>query len=401
MAIFNYSGIDRSGKEIKSTITAENASIAKTKLRSSGVMLLSIKEQKSKEAKKKSSLIGPRINIQDISLMTRQLATLTKARIPIVEALTALQDQTENPQLKVILSEVKTKVNEGTSLAQALADYPKVFSNVYTNMVDAGEKSGTLDIVLIRLAEFSENQVKLGNRIKGAMLYPLIMIIMGTLMMGIIFVFVIPKITKIFISMKKELPLQTEICIWISNFLQNYWHACIIAIILGWAITKKYITTKNGEKIYHKLVLRLPIIGELARMINVARFSSTLSTLLNSGVPILAAMKIVRNLIGNVHMQKAVEEARISVSEGSSMIGPLIKSGYFPSMVTHMIKLGEKSGELETMLQIVADNYEDQVDVKLSGLTSTLEPIMMIVMGGAVGFIIFSVVAPMMELNQI
>jgi len=401
MAIFNYSGIDRSGKEIKSTITAENASIAKTKLRSNGVMLLSIKEQKSKEAKKKSSLIGPRINIQDISLMTRQLATLTKARIPIVEALTALQDQTENPQLKVILSEVKTKVNEGTSLAQALADYPKVFSNVYTNMVDAGEKSGTLDIVLIRLAEFSENQVKLGNRIKGAMLYPLIMIIMGTLMMGIIFVFVIPKITKIFISMKKELPLQTEICIWISNFLQNYWHACIIAIILGWAITKKYITTKNGEKIYHKLVLRLPIIGELARMINVARFSSTLSTLLNSGVPILAAMKIVRNLIGNVHMQKAVEEARISVSEGSSMIGPLIKSGYFPSMVTHMIKLGEKSGELETMLQIVADNYEDQVDVKLSGLTSTLEPIMMIVMGGAVGFIIFSVVAPMMELNQI
>ncbi|MFZ8932994.1 MAG: type II secretion system inner membrane protein GspF [Bacteriovoracaceae bacterium] len=401
MAIFNYSGIDRSGKEIKSTITAENASIAKTKLRSNGVMLLSIKEQKSKEAKKKSSLIGPRINIQDISLMTRQLATLTKARIPIVEALTALQDQTENPQLKVILSEVKTKVNEGTSLAQALADYPKVFSNVYTNMVDAGEKSGTLDVVLIRLAEFSENQVKLGNRIKGAMLYPLIMIIMGTLMMGIIFVFVIPKITKIFISMKKELPLQTEICIWISNFLQNYWHACIIAIILGWAITKKYITTKNGEKIYHKLVLRLPIIGELARMINVARFSSTLSTLLNSGVPILAAMKIVRNLIGNVHMQKAVEEARISVSEGSSMIGPLIKSGYFPSMVTHMIKLGEKSGELETMLQIVADNYEDQVDVKLSGLTSTLEPIMMIVMGGAVGFIIFSVVAPMMELNQI
>ncbi len=401
MAIYNYSGIDRSGKEVKATVNAENISLAKTKIRNSGVMLLSIKEEKSKEAKKKSSLIGPRINIADISLMTRQLSTLTKARIPIVESLNALQDQTENPQLKVILSEVKTKVNEGSSLAQALSDYPKVFTNVYTNMVDAGEKSGTLDIVLVRLAEFSENQVKLNNRIKGAMLYPMIMMIMGALMMGIIFVFVIPKITKIFISMKKELPLQTEICIWISNFLQNYWHACIVGCVLAWIMFKKYIATEKGEKVYHRTILKLPIVGELSQMINVARFSSTLSTLLNSGVPILASMKIVRNLIANVHMQKAVEEARIAVSEGSTMIGPLVKSGYFPSMVTHMIKLGEKSGELETMLQIVAENYEDQVEVKLSGLTSTLEPIMMIVMGCAVGFIIFSVVAPMMELNQI
>ena len=226
MAIYTYKGLDKAGKDQKSTVTADTETQAKAKIKSMGIMLLSIKENKSGgSSKKKSSLLGPKIGINDISMMTRQLATLTKARIVLVEALTALQDQTDNPQLQIVLSEVKQKVNEGSSLAQALGDYPKVFNNVYINMVDAGEQSGTLDIVLMRLAEFSENHVKLNNRIKGAMLYPLIMMTVGTLMMGIIFVFVIPKITKIFISMKKE--LQTEICIWISNFLQNYWWACI------------------------------------------------------------------------------------------------------------------------------------------------------------------------------
>jgi general secretion pathway protein F len=220
-------------------------------------------------------------------------------------------------------------------------------------------------------------------------------------MIGIIFVVVIPKITKIFINMKKELPIQTKICIWISNFLLHYWWAVLIGGTGIIIFARRYIKTDKGRSQYDTLVLKLPIVGEIVTMINVSRFCSTLATLLQSGVPILASMKIVSNLVSNVHMKRAVDEARVSISEGSSITGPLIKSQLFPSMVTHMIKLGEKSGELEPMLKIVSENYEDQVNTKLSGLTSVLEPIMMIVMGMVVAFIVFSVVVPLIDLNSL
>ena len=401
MALYSYKAINKEGKESKGNLTAESVSQAKQKARSMGLMLLDIKEQKAETQKKGSITLGTGVNIQDLSLMTRQLATLIKAKIQIVEALSALVDQSDNPKLRVVLAEVRQKVNEGSSMAQALADYPKIFNNVYVNMVEAGESSGNLDVVLARLAEFTEAQQKLKTKIQGAMIYPAIMVIFGSLMMGIIFVFVIPKITKIFISMNKKLPIQTEISIWISNFIQGYWWAIIIFGILSWISFVKYTNTKKGEFRWHKLLLRLPLVGELVVMINVSRFCSTLATLLNSGVPILVAMKIVKNLIGNVLIQNAVEEAKVSISEGASLAGPLQKSGLFPSMVTHMIKLGEKSGELEPMLEIISENYQDQVDAKLSGLTSTLEPLMMVGMGMAVGFIVFSVVVPMMDLNTL
>ena len=333
--------------------------------------------------------------------MTRQLATLLRAKIQVVEAFTALVDQTENPNLKITLSEIRQKVNEGTSLAKALSDYPKIFDVVYVNMVDAGETSGTLEVVLLKLADFTEGQLKLRNKIKSAMTYPIVMMGAGSLMVGIIFVFVIPKITKIFVSMKKALPLQTQICIWISNFLIAYWWLLIIAGIAGWMSFKKYIATEAGRSKFDAVVLKLPVVAEIVTMINVSRFCSTLATLLQSGVPILVSMKIVSNLISNVHMKKAIEDSRTSVSEGASLTGPLIRSELFPPMVTHMIKLGERSGELEPMLQIVAENYEDQVNTKLSGLTSILEPIMMVMMGAVVAFIIFSVVVPLIDMNNV
>ena len=402
MAIYSYRGLNAQGKEIKNSITCDSEAVAKQKIRSIGIMLIEIKEQKTDVLKEKRTLnFGNTITIADLSLMTRQMATLIKARIQIVEALEALVDQSDNPQLKVVLSEVKQKVNEGSSLAQAMGDYPNVFNNIYINMVDAGETSGTLDIVLLRLAEFTESQVRLQNKIKGALIYPTIMVVVGSIMMSIIFIFVIPKITRIFISMKKELPLQTKICIWISGFLKGYWWAVLIGGFLSYYLFKKYIRTKSGERKWHSALLKIPVIGKLTMMINVSRFCSTLATLLNSGVPILSALKIVRNLVSNVHMQGAVGEARDSISEGKSLAGPLQKSGYFPAMVTHMISLGEKSGELEPMLQIVAENYEEEVNVKLSGLSSIIEPIMITCMGLVVGFIVFSVVVPMMDLNTL
>ncbi|WP_127717309.1 type II secretion system inner membrane protein GspF [Halobacteriovorax sp. HLS] len=404
MAIYAYKGLDKTGKEIKSSVNAESLTTAKSKIRSSGVMLIEISEQKSQNKNSSSGSglsFGQTVSIQDLSLMTRQLATLIKAKIQIVEAFSALVDQTDNQKLKIILAEIKQKVNEGSSLAKALSDYPKVFDNVYVNMVEAGESSGTLQVVLLKLADFTEAQVKLKNKVKGAMTYPIIMIGVGSLMMGIIFIFVIPKITKIFDTMKKELPIQTQICIWISEFLKGYWWAVILAVIFGSMFFKKYITSKKGKFKWDKLLLKLPVIGELVMMVNVSRFCSTLATLLNSGVPIMAALKIVKNLIGNVHMQNAVEEARVNVSEGASLSAPLARSGLFPTMVTHMMTLGEKAGELEDMLLIISENYEDQVEGKLNGLTSVLEPIMLVGMGIAVAFIIFSVVVPMMELNSI
>lgn len=404
MAIYTYKGLDKTGKEVKDSITSESLTQAKTKLRSLGVMLLEIKEEKSSSQSKSSKTtfsFGQSVPVAELSLMTRQLATLLKAKIQVVEAFSALVDQTDNPRLKMVLSEIKQKVNEGSSLAGALKDYPKIFNNVYVNMVEAGESSGTLELVLLRLADFLEAQVKLKNKIKGAMTYPVIMMIVGSLMMSIIFIFVIPKITRIFVTMKKELPLQTKMSIWISEFLQNYWYLVILGIIFGFFAFKKYIATEKGRARWDKFLLKAPIIGEIVMMINVSRFCSTLSTLLSSGVPILTAMKIVKNIVGNVHMQRAIEQSRANVSEGAPLTNPLIKSGLFPPMVTHMIKLGEKSGELEPMLNIVAENYEDQVDTKLGGLTSILEPIMMVGMGLAVAFIVFSVVVPMMEINTL
>ena len=403
MAIYNYKGIDKTGKEIKGTVSAEGLTPAKARVKSLGIMLIEINEQTSKTLKKGASgfSFGNSVNIDDLSLMTRQLATLLRAKIQVVEAFTALVDQTENPRLKITLSEIRQKVNEGSSLAKALADYPKIFDNVYVNMVDAGETSGTLEVVLLKLADFTESQLKLRNKIKGAMTYPIVMMIAGGGMIGIIFMFVIPKITKIFINMKREVPLATKICIWISNTLLNYWWVLIIAAITIYSLTSKYLKTEKGRSQYDALILKLPIVSDIVTMINVSRFCSTLATLLQSGVPILASMKIVSNLIANVHMKKAVDEARVSISEGANMTGPLIKSGLFPPMVTHMIKLGEKSGELEPMLQIVSENYEDQVNTKLSGLTSVLEPIMMVAMGLVVAFILIAVVVPLMDLNTI
>lgn len=400
MPIYKYKGINSSGKEIKATIKGESVVQAKQKIRAQGVMLITINEEKSVQKSSFSLQIGGNVSINDLSMMTRQLSTLIKAKIQIVEALEALVDQSDNAKLKVILAEVRQKVNEGSSLANALNEYPKVFDNVYINMVEAGESSGTLDVVLNRLADFTEARVKLKNKIKGAMTYPIIMVVFGSIMMGIIFAFVIPKITKIFVSMRKELPIQTQISIWISDAVRNYWPAMIVAVFLLWIAFLRYTNTKNGKSLWHRLQLKLPLSGELVMMINVSRFCSTLATLLNSGVPILVSLKIVKNLIGNVHMQEAVEQAKISISEGASLAGPLAKSKLFPSMVTHMISLGEKSGELEPMLEIIAENYQDQVESKLSGLTSTLEPVMMIFMGLAVGFIVFSVIAPLMEINS-
>ena len=271
MPIFQYKGLDKTGKEIKQTITAETVIQAKQKVKSSGIMLLSISEKKSKTNSPTSVTIGAKVNVQDLALMTRQLATLVRAKIQIVEALAALQDQVDNDFLRVVLSEVKQDVNEGMSLAKALAKHPKVFNNVYCNMIEAGEQSGNLEVVLLRLADFTESQMKLINKIKAAMMYPMIMLVVGSLLISGIFIVVIPKLAKIFTSMKKELPLPTKICIWISNFMINYWWLLLLSIIMSVFLFLKWKSSKSGERVWHKIMLKLPIAGNITKMINFRR----------------------------------------------------------------------------------------------------------------------------------
>ncbi len=403
MPIYAYKGLNKSGKEVSAELTVDSISSAKTKLKSQGIMLLEIKEQKAKKSKTGGFQLnlGGGVNVEELALMTRQFSTLVKARIQIVQALDALVDQVDNAQLKLVLSEVKQKVNEGSSLSKAMSEYPKIFNTVYTNMVDAGESSGTLDVVLLRLADFTEAQVKLKNKIRSAMMYPVIMMLVGSAMIGVIFTVVIPKITKIFVNTKKEIPMATEIAIGISNFLQNYWFVIVLGVPLSIMLFNRWTSTKKGERIWHLFLLKAPTLGNLVTMINLSRFCSTLATLLTSGVPILTAMRIVKNLIPNVILKDVVEKSREFVQEGKSIVPPLKDSGHFPPMVTHMIALGEKSGELEPMLKIVAENYEDQVNNKLEGLTSILEPIMMVALGLVVGFVVFAVIIPMLELNKL
>ncbi len=401
MPIYEYKGLNKTGKEIKNSVNAESIIQAKQRVKSEGIMLLDIKEKKSKSPNSGTSFsFGKKVGIEDLALMTRQLATLIRAKIQIVEALAALQDQVDNEHLKVVLSEVKQDVNEGASLAKAFGKHPKIFNNVYVNMVEAGEESGTLEVVLLRLADFTEAQMKLVNKIKSAMMYPVIMMVVGSLLISGIFIFVIPKLAKIFLSMKMELPIPTKICIAISQYMQVYWWSIPVILFCMFYLFNKWKASPKGEKKWHKFTLSAPIFGNIVKMINVSRFCSTLATLLSSGVPILISLRIVKNLIANVHMKKAVEDASVAVQEGVSMASPLAESGHFPSMVTHMITLGERSGELEEMLTIVSENYEDQVDSKVNGLTTTLEPIMIVVMGITVLFIVLSVIMPMMQLNQ-
>ena len=404
MPVYSYKGIDGEGKQFKSSLSAESITDAKSRLRSEGVMLLSITEEKIQQKNEGSFFsfsFRKRVKVDDLALMTRQFATLLKAKIQVVQSLDALQDQVENETLRLVLSELKQKVNEGASLSKALKCYPKIFNSIYVNMVDAGETSGTLEVVLLRLADFTEAQVRLKNKVMGAMMYPVIMMVVGMILISVIFTFVIPKITKIFISTKKTIPLQTEIAIGISNFLQNYWWVCILGAFFSFWLFKKWSRTEKGMRRWHRIQLKIPYIGKLIMMISVSRFCSTLATLLNAGVPILVCMKIVRNLVPNVILKAAIEKVSENIAEGKSMAQPLKESEFFPPMVTHMISLGEKSGELLPMLKIIAENYEEQVNTRLEGLTAFLEPIMMVVMGLIVGFVVFSVVVPMLELNRI
>jgi general secretion pathway protein F len=411
MPVFEYTGLTEAGKNVRGIRDAESSKVLRQVLRKDGVYLTEARaaeagavvgQQKTGMAREVDigALLGfTGVSAQDLAIATRQLATLISAGIPLIEALTALVDQIEQPRLKRIMGMVKQKVNEGASLADALGEHPKVFSDLYVNMIRAGESSGALDVVLIRLADLTESQAQLRNKIIGAMLYPAIMVVVGIAIVSILFVVVIPKVTKIFDDMQVALPWTTRILIALSTFARDYWYLMVVLLPTLFFGIRRYIRTARGRAWWDRTQLRAPIFGELVRMLALSRFAKTLATLLASGVPLLTAMDIVRNIVNNTLLAGVIDNARDAIREGESIAAPLKRSGQFPPLVYHMIAIGERSGQLEEMLQNVAKSYEAQVEMRVGALTSLLEPVMIVAMGGGVAFIVFSILMPIMQLN--
>ncbi len=403
MALFDYKAYSPDGKSQRGTVEAENQKAARQKLKKQGLSVYEIHEKASVRGEQASSVpfVGNRVSGKDVALMTRQLASLVKANIPLVEALTALVEQVERPALKVVLAQVRQDVNEGISLAKSMLKHPKVFDTIFVNMIEAGESSGTLGLILLRLADLKEAQMRLRSKVISGMTYPALMMGVALILMLAIFTFVIPKLTKVFESMNKPMPPTTKFLIMVSDTLVNYWYLFAIAAFLIVTMFTKYITSKAGKPKWDAFRLKVPVIGPLIRLIAVTRFASTMATLLGSGVPILTAMSISKNLVGNTLIEQAVSNARENITEGQSIAEPLRRSGQFPPLVIHMIAIGEKTGELPDMLKNVAETYEEQVNTRIEGMTTLLEPVMIIGMGGMVGFIVFSIFVPLLDISNI
>jgi general secretion pathway protein F len=341
------------------------------------------------------------VSESDKAVVTRQLATLVGAGIPLVEALTALIDQVDNPKLKVAIGQIRQQVNEGASLADAAAQHGSLFSPLYVNMIRAGEAGGALEVVLDRLADYLESQVRLRNRISAATVYPVVMTVMATVFIAVLVTFVVPKLTEIFKSLNQPLPIATVLLIQVSDFMARWWWAVLAGVLGLSALFQRWKESEQGRPVWDAFLLRVPVLGHLVRIIAVARFSKTLATLLASGIPLIRCLEIVRNIVDNAILENALDAARESITEGASIAQPLARSGQFPPLLTHMIAIGERSGELEGMLTKVAEAYDNEVETTIAKMTSWLEPMMILAMAGIVGVIIVSILIPIFNINQV
>lgn len=402
MPLFDYKGLSRDGKNVKGTLDSENLRSARLKLKKDGIFVVDIKDKKKASGIKKSAIRSTgSVPVKDLSLMTRQLATLIKANIPLVDALTAISEQVENQVLSEAISDCKNMVNEGQSLHKALSKYPEVFDKIFISMAEAGEMSGTLDIILLRLAEFTEAQAELRQRVVSAMTYPIIMLCVITLVMFGLFTKVLPEILAIFDSMPDmTLPVMTQYIAAISKVFVESWYWMLGFIVITILVFLNWKNSTEGRKSWDAIILKIPVIGEITRMVAISRFTRTLATLLAGGVPMLNAMDIVRNVVDNHVLALAIDEAKSNISEGESIAGPLKKSGQFPPIVVHMVNIGEKTGDLENMLALVADAYDFQVKSKVDNLTTLLNPIMTLLIGIVIFVIVISIIVPMFDMTS-
>ncbi len=406
MPVYKYSALDSKGKKISGIIDAESFTIARQKLRQKGQFPVEIKETKaiSKTPDKKGVTIpqvGKGIKKKEINMATRQLATLLGAGIPLVNALQGIAEQTENQNLKTILAQIKESVNEGNSFTDSLKEHPKLFSKIYVNMVQAGESSGSLDIVLEKLAEVGENQEELKGKITAALIYPILMAIVGTAILFALITFVVPKIVNIFADSEQKLPFLTIALVKMSEVFSSYWWLLAIVAILLLGVARYFLNQPSGQRFKDKLMLTTPLIKDLNLKVALSRFARTLASLLHAGVPLFTSLHIVKNILNNEILANVIEDAAIELEKGGSLSQSLKESKWFTPMIIQMIGVGEQSGELEKMLNKAAESYEKEVESKIVAITSLIEPLMIIVMGGLVAVIIMAILLPIFDMNQL
>ncbi len=423
MPVYQYKALDASGKALSGIVDADTAKEARQKLRMQSLYTTSIAEAE-KEVTLSSEVqvrkVLRRIKRKDISTATRQLATLLRSGMPVVQSFSAIIEQLEGHPLQKVMLEIREKVNSGSSFADALADHPKLFSTLYVGMVRAGESAGALETILQRLAEYLEKTDKQRNRIRSIMAYPIVMLFVGGGVLTFLMAYVVPTLTKLFTEMNRDLPVPTQILIGMSNFLTSFktrplwifsfsfwtrtlWAKLIVlgGLAAGIVAFRTYIRKEKGRLKYDAFRLRIPVLGTLVRKSCMVRFARTLGTLVAGGVPLLQALAIVRDIVGNTVIGKALDDAKDNIARGQTIADPLKNSGHFPPIVTHMVAVGEASGNLEEMLFNVADAYEDEVETAISSLTSLLEPMIIVVMGVIVGFIVLSVLLPIFDMNKL
>ena len=417
MPLYAWKGISAAGKPAAGNREADGPKSLRQILRKESVFITELHEvvagQQTKQAVATSASGGKglrrevdikrwfeRVRPQDVAIFTRQLATLIHAGIPLAEALGALAEQSDHRKLQMILAGVRQKVNEGSALADALAEHRAVFPELYINMVRSGESAGNLDAVLARMANFLDSQNELRSKVSSAMAYPILMAVVGTGVMTVLMVVVVPPIAGIFADAGKALPWNTQFLIAVAAIAGGYWWLVLPLLIGAILLLRRWARKPKGRALMDRIKLRILIVGRLIRLLAVARFARTLATMLSSGVPVLTALDIVKRVLNNTVLEKVIEDARVAIREGESIAATLKKSGQFPSMMCHMVAVGERSGQLEAMLENVAGAYERDVEMEVSPLTSLLAPIMILMMAVGVGFIIFSILVPIMDMGQ-
>jgi type IV pilus assembly protein PilC len=395
MATFAYVGRSKSGAVKKGELAAKSRDEAVEQLRKQNVVVTSLEEKAAGQGF--SFSFGSGVSEKDLVIFTRQFGTMINAGLPLIQCLDILATQSENAPLRKAIGEVKVQVEGGSTFSDALRKHPKIFDDLYINMVHAGEVGGLLDTILARLSKHIEKAMKLKGQIKSAMVYPSAILGIATIVIAVLMIWVIPVFEKMFKEMsggKMALPAPTQLVIDMSNFVQGAWYL-ILGVLVGVFIGfKKYYATQQGKLVIDRIALKLPVFGSLIRKASVAKFTRTLGTLLASGVPLLEALTICAKTSGNKVIENALLEAKVSISGGKTISEPLAKSGTFPKMVTHMISVGESTGALDNMLGKIADFYEDEVDQAVENLTTLLEPMMMVFLGITVGFIVVAMYLP-------
>ncbi len=406
MPIFEYKAIDSSNKVKKGIIDADTPREARVKLKKDALFVTDIKESRGK----KKSVIAIRgvtgveapnkQRNEQIAAVTRQMASLLQAGIPLAEALRMIIEQAPDKKVETVFRDIREKVTQGMTFGDAVMQHPAYFTDLYSNMVRAGESSGALDKVLVRLAQFLQAQTRLKNKVGAAMMYPMIMVIVGVIVVAILMTMVVPRVTQLIKGRGQELPLPTEILITCSDFLVNYWMLVMVGILCLVVTFQLFVNSVKGRLAFDSFKLKLPIFGDLAKKQAMARFSITLATLLRSGVPALQALQVTKKVLDNVVLQNALQTVHDRVLEGTDISTPMKMSGVFPPTISYMVGVGEQAGNLEEMLERIAATYDEEVDLATQKLTSIIEPVIIVMLAVVVAGIVIAIVLPLLQLQR-